>query len=920
MVRKKFSWKKLFLSGLVLGVLFFSFITIYAAWISRDLPDPNKLGDRQVAQSTKIYDRTGEELLYEIFADKKRTIVELEDIPSYVVNAAIAVEDSKFYEHRGIRLTSIIRAALSNFLHLGSGRGGASTLTQQLVKNAIVGNEKKINRKIKEAILSLQLERKYTKQEILKLYFNEIPYGSTNYGIESAAQSYFGKSSKDLSLAEAATLAGMVKAPTFYLNNPDDLKDRRDFVLLRMEQEGFITATQKEKSQAEPLELKERLSGIEAPHFVLHVKELLTEQFGEKLVETGGLKVTTTLDYDLHKIAEEEITAFLDEKGAGELYNIGNAALSAIDPENGQVLVMVGSKDFFNEETDGQVNVALRPRQPGSSFKPFVYTAGFEAGYTPETLLYDAITNFDARAGQSYLPKNYDLKERGPITVRQALQGSLNIPAVKMLYLVGVDTMVNFANGFGYTTLQDRDRFGLSMVLGGAEVKLLEHTNAYATLAREGEHHELGFILKVESADGEELTKWKDHSSRALDKKLAATISGVLSDDNARAYIFGTGSTLTLPGRPVAAKTGTTNDYRDGWTLGYTPQLAAGVWAGNNDNTPMKRAGGSVAASPIWNGFMRRAHEGKPVKGFPEAPATKTSKPVLNGTTGGKVTLQVDTISGKLATSSTPEEFIEERTYLQPHSILHYVKRSDPRGSEPSNPQEDAQYIGWETGVQDWINKKIQEGENVLLELPPTEYDDVHTDELSPSIVFTSPNQNTMFSSRTISASVDVSAPRGIAQVKYFIDGDQVQTQNNFPFSLNFNARLLENGDHTLSARAYDDRGNVGATPPLTFTLNAPPPPSEVNWISPQNNATFFASSFPLNLQFNVFKPQNIKMIQVVVTKDGEQNTIYTSTEKKEQHDLEWKSADLGTYTLSFTTSDTTETPTVTNTISVEVR
>ncbi len=897
--RKKFSWKRAIAWGAGFGVLCFALLTIYVAWISRDLPDPNKLSERQVEQSTKIFDKTGEHLLYEIFSDKKRTLVELEDLPSYIVNAAIAVEDAKFYEHRGVRPTAIIRAAISNVLGLESGGGGASTLTQQLVKNAIVGDEHSINRKIKEAILSLQLERKHTKQEILKLYFNEIPYGSTNYGIESAAQSYFGKSARDLNLAESATLAGIVKAPTFYLNNHDKLEERRNFVLTRMVGEGFITKEQADAAKAEPLELKERLTGIEAPHFVLHVKELLTEQFGEKLVETGGLSVITTLDYEMHKSGEEAIAEFHEAKA--EQFGVGNSALVAIEPATGQVLTMIGSKDFFDEEGDGQVNVALRARQPGSSFKPFVFLAGFEQGYTPETVLYDVVTNFDARGGTNYTPQNFDGDERGPITVRKALQGSLNIPAVKMLYLVGVNNMVNFGQRFGYTTFGDPDRFGLSMVLGGAEVKLIEHTSAYATLAAEGTKREVAYILEVKDKDGEELFKWKEKKEDVLEPELARTITNVLADDNARSYIFGTGGTLTLPGRPVAAKTGTTNEFRDGWTMGYTPQVAAGVWSGNNDNTSMKGAGGSLAAAPIWNSFMRKVHEGKGVEQFGEAPENDAKKAVLRGSDGGKITLLVDSISGKLATSSTPEEFIEERTYLQPHSILHYLTKSDPRGPEPEDPASaDSQYLNWESAVQTWIEKQVAEGESVVFELPPTEYDDVHDPELTPEVSITSPSNNAVFNSRTIIADIEASAPRGIAEVRWFIDDQLVEVVKTFPFSLTHTTRLTENGEYTLKAKAYDDVGNVNEDS-ITFSLDAPPPPAEITWLSPKSDAQFFSSSFPLALRVGVFQPDKLLSFKITATKDGQSTSLFATSDVQEEHSFTWQSAEPGIYTLSVT-------------------
>lgn len=835
--RRQIPWKKIFLGCLVAGVIGFALLTLYVAWISRDLPDPNNLHNRHVAESTKIYDRTGEHLLYEIYLDRKRTIVEISDLPQSVINATVAVEDAKFFEHNGIRVTSIIRAGVSDILQLKTGRGGASTLTQQFVKNAIVGNESGglagLNRKIKEAILSMQLERKYSKHEILKLYFNEIPYGSTNYGIESAAQSYFGKSSKDLNLSESAVLAGIVQRPSVFLNNHDLLKNRRDFVLYRMKEEGFITEQEMDAAQNEPLNLRNRLTGIEAPHYVLYVKELLEKQFGEKLVETGGLRVVTALDYDKYKIAQEEITKFLKDNGTK--YNAGNAALVSMDPKTGQVLTMIGSKDYFGKSepagcTAGKncvfepnTNVALRARQPGSSFKPFVFTAGFEKGYTAETVLYDTITNFDPRPGQSYIPKNYDGKERGPITVRSALQGSLNIPAVKMLYLVSIDSMVEFAQRFGYTTLSDKSRLGLSMVLGGGEVILLEHTAAYAALANEGIYNAPTFILNVKDPQGNELYNWKPQSKKVLDPDNARLITNVLADNAARAYVFGNSSSLVLPGRPSAAKTGTTNDYRDGWTMGYVPQLVTGVWSGNNDNTPMKSAGGSIAAGPIWNAYMRRALDKQPAVAFASPPENTASKPVLRGSNGGRVVVKVDKFSGKLATDATPPELVEERTYVQAHDILHFVDKNDPRGPVPTNPAADPQYIAWETGVQDWINKIRQTSTSTIsFDAPPTEYDDVHTRELQPSVTVTTPANNSVVTSRSITADVNAAAPRGISRVAYFIDDREMGSTFTFPFALTIDLTGFSNGTHVLKARAYDDVGNRGESAPVTFTLSAP--------------------------------------------------------------------------------------------------
>jgi len=552
---RKGNGKRTFKILLVLFVLGLIGAVGLVVWASKDLPDPNKLSDRQIAQSTKIYDRTGEHILYEVFEDQKRTLITLEELPDYLVQGVIATEDTKFYEHHGIRPLSIVRAVVYGLLP-GRRVEGTSTLTQQLVKNAILTSERRYSRKLKEFILSIRLEQVYTKDQILQIYFNEIPYGSTNYGVESAAQSYFGKSASDLTLAEAATLAGLPQQPSRFLNDLDRLKERRNFVLRRMSEEGYITEAEKSVAQAEPLNLDVSYSNIDAPHFVLYVKEKLVEDYGEQLVDTGGLKVITSLDWEKQQIAEQVIedvgTPKLEEAGAN------NTSLVAMDPKTGHILAMVGSKDYYDDSIKGQFNVAtLGKRQPGSSFKPIIYAAAFEKGYTPNTILYDVVTNF-ASAGNSYTPKNYDLSEHGPVTMRQALQGSLNIPAVKTLYLVGEKKGVDFAERLGYTTLGEGD-FGLSLVLGGGEVRLLDHVGAYATFANDGVRHTPVSILKIEDNKGEILYEWKqDKGEKVLEKNITDTLSNVLSDDAARAYTFGAGGVLTLPGRPVAAKTGTT--------------------------------------------------------------------------------------------------------------------------------------------------------------------------------------------------------------------------------------------------------------------------------------------------------------------------------------------------------------------------
>lgn len=857
-----------------LAVLGFLSFTILVAWAGKDLPDPDRLTDRKVAQSTKIYDRTGEHLLYEIFAQEKRTIVELADIPQNLRDAVIATEDTAFYEHKGVRPMSILRAFIWGLIP-GKRVQGTSTLTQQLVKNAILTNERKLSRKLKEIILSIRLEQKYTKDQILKIYFNEIPYGSTNYGAESAAQSYFGKHVSDITLAEAATLAGIPKAPSRYLNDLDALLERRNFVLRRMHEEGFISEKEKIAAQGEPLTINPRYTDIKAPHFVLYVKEQLVQKYGETMVDTGGLKVITTLDWDKQQIAEAAVSStaqkILPESKAN------NAALVAIEPKTGQIIAMIGSRDFFNTEIDGQFNVAtIGKRQPGSSFKPIVYAAAFEKGYTADTILFDVVTNF-AASGKPYTPKNYDQKERGPVTVRQALQGSLNIPAVQTLYLVGDQKGVTFAERVGYTTLS-QGSFGLSLVLGGGEVKLLEHTNAFATFANEGKFHAPVSILRVEDSEGNTFEEWRsDGGEQVMSREVAALMSNILSDNGARAYVFGAQSYLILPDRPVAAKSGTTNNNVDGWTVGYTPQLAAGVWVGNTDNTPMKPgADGSKVAAPIWQMFMKESLKDVPVENFPAPPSNDANKPILRGSTGGGVTLTIDKVTGKRATSSTPAAYIVERTFIPPHSILQYVNKDDPRGAAPTNPADDPQYLIWENAIQDWVKrKKEKEPEwNISFEDPPTEFDDVHSLALIPTLEVLSPTPSSTLTSRLIATNINASAPRGVAKVTYKIDAKYVAVIREAPFNLNYEAADLDPGAHTLTVIVEDDIGNrVEETIPFTLVADTVQP--GVSWM--QSTLTIKQDEFPKNILLNHRKLDQIESVRIYAEKeDGSERKLLT--------------------------------------------
>jgi 1A family penicillin-binding protein len=877
--------KTIALAAGVGAVVLFIVGTITVAVVSRDLPDPNKLSDRQISQSTKIYDRTGEHLLFEVYQNQKRTLVEMDQISNYVKEATVAVEDKNFYTHSGIRIQSIIRARFNSLIGRRSGAGGGSTLTQQLIKNAIVGDASTgfagYFRKIKEIILAVRLEKKYSKEQILKLYLNEIPYGSTNYGIEAASQAYFQKNAKDLTLAEAATLAAIPKAPSRYLRDLDALHDRRNLVLSLMLDQGYINEEQKKEAQAVVLKIAKTNGPIEAPHFVFYVQKLLADQFGERAIDEGGLKIITTLDFDKQQIAQKVIKE-LGDKNAKEA-NANNAALVSIDPKTKQVLALVGSRDYNNDEIRGKYDVAtLGARQPGSSFKPFVYTAAFEKGYTPDTVLYDVKTNFETRTGaKAYSPKNYDGKEHGLVTLRKALQGSLNIPAVKTLYLVGVRNTIEFAKRFGYTTFTGD--YGLSLVLGGGEVNLLEHTNAYATLADNGQYNKPVSILKVTNSKGEVLYEWEQPPDQeAVRPEVAATISNVLSDDEARGWIFGRNGNLTLPGRPVAAKTGTTNDNKDAWTMGYVPQLATGVWVGNSPTaTPMK-AGGNALAGTIWNKYMREALKGAPVEYFPAPPVEDDiHKSVLRGGSGG-IALEINSVTGKIASILTPPDLIVKKIYLPPHDILHYVIKDDPRGPAPTNPADDPQYSTWEAALRDWMARQQKAGINLTFEEPPTEYDNSEQSEFTPIIEFVSPNDGAVLTSRDLNLQVQASAPRGITKVIYQIDGSIVGTATQLPFSLSFHAQKLALGSHTLSAVAVDDQGNAGAKT-IHFDLQAEFDPASFEWfdISP---VTIKAEDFPRVVNIVPFRWEEMKKVDVfLITGSAAPRQIYTFNHQDDQ-------------------------------------
>lgn len=853
---KKLIWRLLpyFIIFLILmGIFTFAAF----AWYARDLPDPNKINERTIAQSTKIYDRTGEILLYEIHGDQKRTLINLDQIPNYAVQATVAVEDKNFYKHKGISFLGIARAIIIDILRGGKASQGGSTLTQQFVKNAILTNEKKISRKIKEWVLSYEIERKFSKDEILKMYFNEIPYGSTAYGIESAAMMYFDKSAKDLTLAESAILAALPQAPSYYSpygSHKDELINRQHYILDLMVEQGYITKEQAESAKNEKLNFRQKIDNIKAPHFVFYVKELLSQKYGERMVEQGGLKVITSLDWDKQQIAEEELTKQAEKNLK---YDASNAGLASLDVKTGQVLAMVGSKDFFNEEIDGQVNVALAKRQPGSSFKPVVYAQAFEMGYTPDTIIFDLVTSYLSNNG-TFTPHNYTGQEYGPVSLRKALAGSLNITSVKLLYLVGLPKTLGLAEKMGYTTFTEPDRYGLSLVLGGGEVKLLEHANAFATFAREGIYKPVNPILKVEEANGNVLEEFEEpKGERILSVNASRMVNSILSDNEARSFIFGANNYLTLGNRPVAAKTGTTNNNRDAWAVGYTPQITTGVWVGNNSNKEMKAgADGSVVAAPIWRNYMQRASANLAIENFTAPEYQNSNKPMIGGKLEAETVYKIDKMSGLLATEYTPPQLIEEKTYKQIHSILFYVDKNDPLGPIPEKPSNDPYFNNFEKPVLKWAEEKGYNNN----ESAPTEYDSLHQAGDRPTISITSPSNNQTITTDNLNVILNTSAPRGLAKAEYYIDNQLITTSYNQFSDQNINLPFgTTNGYHQLKVNVFDDLGNTnGAETSINISRENS---LVINWLKPATGTVLKNSDFPYELILYLNQPGQIKKV-----------------------------------------------------------
>ncbi len=588
-------------------------------FIIRELPNPEKLLNHEPIISTKIYDRKGQ-LLFTIFnGSQKRSFVKLSDIPNHVKQATIAIEDKDFYKHPGFSSKAIIRAAWKNIFN--NSLQGGSTITQQLVKNVFLTSERTFKRKIKEIILSIQMELIFSKDDILQMYLNEVPYGGTAYGIEEASQMYFNKSVKDLNLAEAALLAGLPAAPTRFSPfgvNPKLAEERQHQVLSRMVEDNYISEEEAEKAENEPLKFTSQTTDIKAPHFVMYVKDLLVEKYGQKMVEQGGLRVITSLDLDIQEFAQQTVAS---EVAKLKNMNVGNGAALVTKPPTGEILAMIGSKDYFDTENDGNVNVTIMPRQPGSAIKPVNYAVALSNGFTPATLIADTPITYHIAGSSPYSPVNYDQRFHGMVTLRTALGSSYNVPAVKTLSIFGVDKMVEMGKKMGITTWDDPSRYGLSLTLGGIEVKMVDMAVAYGTLANQGTRADLQPILEITDYKGKVLEKYQPSeqkkSNYVLNPGVSYLLNNILSDNQARTPAFGPNSLLSIPNQQVAVKTGTTNDKKDNWTIGYTSGLLTAVWVGNNDNSPMNAvASGITGASPVWNKIMSYLLENTPSHKF----------------------------------------------------------------------------------------------------------------------------------------------------------------------------------------------------------------------------------------------------------------------------------------------------------------
>jgi len=878
--KKKCNLRKIFIIFSFFGLLFATFaflgIVLVFAVVAKDLPDPDIINSRLDIRTSFIYDRNGK-LLSELFNQEvKRTPVKFEDMPKHLRDAVVAVEDKRFYEHKGIDPIGLVRSFVKNVS--SSGLQGASTLTQQFMRNTLLSEEKYkrtglsgYKRKLKEMILAIQIEQKFTKDEILRMYLNEVPFGDVAYGVGAASELYFGKEVKDLNLPESAMLAAMIQSPSFYNPygpNRNLLKERRNLVLSMMKEQKMITDEEYEDAIKVPIILegdlvpedfvqgifppsiiKKRISKIEAPHFVFWVKEALVEMFGEKQLLEGGYKIYTSIDLEIQKLAEGVLRKHKDTniKSAGA----NNGAIVAIEPRSGEILAMVGSLDYYDSSIDGQYNVAVAYRQMGSSFKIYDYASAWSKGYTPDTYVYDVVTEFPGWP-KSNPPTNFDKSESGPIQMKLALTKSLNIPAIKAMYLGGIEDTVKLAREMGLESMDvTKNRagfsYGLATSLGSEEIKLFEHTAAYATTVNNGKRvyveikrngevlREPISILKIEDKDGNIIYEAEREKKeiQALDENVARYLNTVLSERSLRpawSYNF-----YPEPFRPAMVKTGTTNDSKDLAIVGGIPQLVVGVWVGNTDNSELVyNATAARFVSPIWKEFLSEVIKLKnyPVENFEPAKSVVkgscygASRPMASGIspyeTDSLEEFEIDTVSGKLATQYTPEEYRKKVKYFIPRSILYYTDKSAPcTRPAPKDKSDDPQFKIWEEAIKRWVEKnknsdKLKLPDGVLIGEPPKELDDVHIPENFPVVKILSPKESEVVNSDRLLVDVFVTSKFGVKSIDFILNGLPIRAEtSNEKYILDLSEN--KSGKYSLEVWVIDSVGNIGKSEKVNF-------------------------------------------------------------------------------------------------------
>lgn len=816
-VKQDYFRQKILTYGLIgiIGFILFGFIMSLGifAWYARDLPSPGKLS-QSANTSTVFYDRDGK-VIYEMYKDKNRVPVSLGNISSNLKKGTVAIEDKNFYKHNGISETGIIRAFLSTVT--GQGKQGGSTITQQLIKNVLLTSQRTFSRKIKEVILAIEVERRYTKDQILEMYLNEAPYGGTYWGVESAARGYFGKQAKDLNLLESAILAGLPQSPSYYspyIGKNDAWRGRTGDVLQKMEEEGYITKTQELQTLKDLKSYKfaSPQSSITAPHFVFYIKDQLEKEFGSNILDQG-LKIKTTLSLDVQQAAEKIVK---DEIKNLKGYDVGNGAAVVLDSQSGEILAMVGSFDYTNEQY-GKFNAALGLRQPGSAMKPITYAVAFEKGYTPATVLMDVNTTFPNQGDKDYIPVNYDGKFRGPIQARFALGNSLNVPAVKMLAMIGVRDFLAKAEDMGLTTLapttENINRYGLSITLGGGETTLLDLTSAFSVFARGGMRKDIQAVSSVEDFKGKTIYKSeKPREKKVLSPEVSFLISHILSDNWARVDEFGANSYLNIAGKTVAVKTGTTDDKKDNWAIGFTKSVTLGVWVGNNDNSPMnpKIASGVTGASPIWHDLMvqilKKYPDGimdKPDKvkaltinayagGLPKDGYPTRSEYFIEGIEPKDIStaykkIKISRSTGKLANDIE----IKQGNYDEKEFIV--FTENDPVSTDGKNR--------WQEAIDAWARSQPDDKFK-----PPTETSDASSDQIMVSIK--SPSDKSTTTSNNVEIKVKITSVSTIKTVELYIDNNKVKDYGNVT-DIDETVNLTD-GVHEIKIIARNDKDKAG--------------------------------------------------------------------------------------------------------------